>query len=182
MNTTAVDDDKIVNIDNDIINASYDLPDSPADAEKLKPETVIMDLPEVKDIPGQEHVHVIPLGELADTTISSADEEGAGILDFDEDEDEDEDDDLTTDSDANVSDEEKDLLDNAGTDIPDDQQRVEAELDNEDADGEPLNEGSSGSSNSGDDLDVPGAEADDADEEIGEEDEENNDYSLADTE
>jgi hypothetical protein len=35
---------------------------------------------------------------------------------------------------------------------------------------------------SGNDLDVPGSEDDDADEEIGEEDEENNSYSIRDPE
>ena len=40
-----------------------------------------MDLPEVKDIPGQEHIHVPLFGEFADTTISSDDEEGVGVLD-----------------------------------------------------------------------------------------------------
>ena len=54
-------------------------------------------------------------------------------------------------------------------------------LHNVDEDGDPLNEISIAYDNSGDDLDVPGAEDDDADEEIGEEDEENNGYSQADT-
>lgn len=57
-----------------------------------------------------------------------------------------------------------------------------SELDTTDDDGTPLNEESSGTDLSGEDLDIPGAEADDADEEIGEEDEENNGYSQADTE
>jgi len=52
-----------------------DLTDSPSDIERLKPEETIIDLPDVSDIPGQEHVHVPPIGELADTTISSDDEE-----------------------------------------------------------------------------------------------------------
>ncbi len=52
-----------------------DLTDSPSDQERLKPEITTIDLPDVSDIPGQEHVHVPPLGELADTTISSDDEE-----------------------------------------------------------------------------------------------------------
>ena len=183
MSNNAPDDDKIVNTDNDIINASQDLPDTPSDTEKMKPETVIMDMPEVKDIPGQENINVVPMGELADTTISSDDEEGKGILDYDEAGEEEEDDnDLTSDTSVNVSRQEKNLLDEAGTAIPDDQQLKQAELDSEDDDGEPLNEGNSGNSNSGQDLDVPGAEEDDENEEIGEEDEENNDYSLGDTE
>ncbi len=177
MNYNAEDDDNNLN-GNNAGNTSGDLPDSPEDAEKMKPETVIMDLPEVKDIPGQEHVHVMPMGELADTTISSDDEEGVGILDFDEEDDVD----LTADSSVNVSQQERDLLDEAGTAIPDDLQLKQAELDAEDDEGEPLNERSSSSTRSAADLDLPGAEVDDANEEIGEEDEENNDYSMGDTE
>ena len=52
-----------------------DLTDSPSDQERLQPEKTTIDLPDVSDIPGQEHVHVPPIGELADTTISSDDEE-----------------------------------------------------------------------------------------------------------
>lgn len=52
-----------------------DLKDSPSDEERLKPETGSIELPEVKDIPGQEQVRIPPLGELGDTTASSDDEE-----------------------------------------------------------------------------------------------------------
>ncbi len=52
-----------------------DLTDSPSDQERLKPEATTIALPDVDDIPGQENIHVPPLGELADTTVSSADEE-----------------------------------------------------------------------------------------------------------
>ena len=52
-----------------------DLTDSPSDQERLKPEITTIDLPDVSDIPGQENIHVPPLGELADVTISSDDEE-----------------------------------------------------------------------------------------------------------
>ena len=38
-------------------------------------------MPEVKDIPGQEHVHPPRMREMEDTTSSSAGEEGEGILD-----------------------------------------------------------------------------------------------------
>lgn len=68
-----------------------DLPDSPHDAERLKSEETTIDLPDVKDIPGQEFVHVAPLGELADTTISSADEEGDGLFNDAHDDDNDQD-------------------------------------------------------------------------------------------
>ena len=51
-------------------------------------------------------------------------------------------------------------------------------LDDVDEDGEALNESSDDLIHTGEDLDVPGSEADDANESIGEEDEENNYYSL----
>jgi hypothetical protein len=57
-----------------------------------------------------------------------------------------------------------------------------AQLDNTDADGDLLNEVSEESNLSGRDLDIPGSEDDDDLEDIGEEDEENNGYSEADTE
>ncbi|NCT75419.1 MAG: hypothetical protein GXC78_12850 [Chitinophagaceae bacterium] len=59
--------------------------------------------------------------------------------------------------------------------VKDDQNLQDARLDDRDADGELLNERTG---LSGRDLDVPGSEEDDADEDIGEEDEENNSYSL----
>jgi hypothetical protein len=61
----------------------------------------------------------------------------------------------------------------------DDEQLNTAAPDSTDDDGEKLNESSD---MSGRDLDVPGRENDDADEKIGEEDEENNSYSIRDPE
>ena len=120
-----------------------------------KKDKKTIDMPDVQDIPGQEHVRPPRLGELEDTTASSADEEGE------------EDDDLGfDDSDEREPGTEDDVLD-------------EAALDNTDEDGDPLNEESFGEDVSGDDLDVPGADEDDDDEGIGEEDEENNEYSLS---
>lgn len=58
-----------------------DIHDSARDEERLQPDEATIELPDVADIPGQEHVHVPPLGELADTTISSDDEEGSGLFD-----------------------------------------------------------------------------------------------------
>ncbi len=162
------------------IAGGQDLPDKPQDLEKMKPETAIIDLPDVKDIPGQEHVRPAPMGELSDTTISSDDEEGVGIFD-DEGE---EDDDLIIEGDDNVSNQEKKDLQHADKDMPtrDEMNLERAAMDNEDEDGEPLNEKGFGQSEdvSGDDLDVPGADADDANEEIGEEDDANNVYSASD--
>jgi hypothetical protein len=57
-------------------DAPDDLTDSSSDRERLREEITYIDLPEVKDIPGQENITVAPLGELADVTISSDDEEG----------------------------------------------------------------------------------------------------------
>lgn len=137
--------------------------------EPLPPsEDIIMDLPEVKDIPGQEHIHVPPAGELADTTASSADEEGEGLLD-DVNEEED---DLDLEGEDNVSDTERQLLDDAATIDPldEEEQNLRNALpDDTDDDGDPLNE---------DELDVPGAEDDDEEQEMGAEDEENNEFSV----
>ena len=57
-----------------------------------------------------------------------------------------------------------------------------SQLDNVDEDDDLLNENEITDDNSGEDLDIPGAEDDDENESIGEEDEENNGYSEADTE
>lgn len=61
-----------------------DLPDNPSDASRLESEETYIDLPDVKDIPGQEFVHAPPAGMMADTTISSDDEEGKNVFDRDE--------------------------------------------------------------------------------------------------
>lgn len=156
---------------------SADLKDSPRDAEKLRPEETTIDLPEVRDIPGQEHIHVPPLGELADTTISSDDEEGAGLLDDLNDPD---DTSIRTGTRGDVSLNERVALDRAGNfrGTTDEDQLRRASLDTTDFEGDPLNEASFGEEQTGSDLDIPNSEADDANEEIGEEDEENNSYSL----
>ncbi|WP_291911098.1 hypothetical protein [Chitinophaga sp. CB10] len=129
---------------------------------KKEPKVIKMDLPDVSDIPGQENFKVEKLGP---DTPSSADEEGEGVLDDDPDTD------LSDDS--NVSDTERRLLDEAANEDPayEDETRMhEAEVDQRDEDGDPLNEDES--------LDVPGSEADDEEEATGAEDEENNDYSI----
>lgn len=146
-----------------------DLHDSPQDEEKMRPEETEMDLPEVKDIPGQEHIHVPPLGELADTTPSSDDEEGIGVLDNADE----------TSDDTNVSGEEQQDLDtSANVTAGEDAENLrKAALDNRDDEGEELEEAGFGEDVSGGELDIPGAELDDANEDIGAEDEENNIYS-----
>ena len=153
--------------------ATSDLPESKRDKELLKPDEATLDLPEVKDIPGQEHVRPLPPGEMADTTISSADEEANKLLGPDED--------ILLDKELNVTSTERDLLQRSSESMAtlDDEQLNAAALDKTDDEGEKLNESSD---MSGNDLDVPGSEADDPDEKIGEEDEENNSYSLPDPE
>ncbi|HWB26877.1 MAG TPA: hypothetical protein VG738_15445 [Chitinophagaceae bacterium] len=140
-----------------------DLKDSPEDAKKLASETATLNLPDVFDIPGQEHIHVPRMAELSDTTISSSDEEGDTLFNEKDD--------------SDVSDEEKELLERTDESMstPEDEDVFNAELDKRDDDGELLNESID---TTGEDLDVPGSGEDDADEEIGEEDEENNNYSL----
>jgi hypothetical protein len=153
-----------------------DLPDSPHDAERLKAEETIIDLPDVKDIPGQEFVHTAPLGMLADTTISSADEEGEGLFDDDTDED----DEFIPGTEADVSEEEKIALQRANLDMPtdDDNRLLRASMDNTDFEGEDLNEGSFGKQHTGSDLDIPDAVDETRTDALGQGDEENDYYSL----
>lgn len=153
--------------------AISDLHESKRDKELLKPDEATLDLPDVKDIPGQEHVRPMPPGEMADTTISSADEEANELLDTDED--------ILVDKNVNVTQAERDLLQRSSESMAtlEDEQLNNADLDKTDEDGITLNERSD---RSGKDLDVPGSEDDDANEKIGEEDEENNSYSLRDHE
>jgi hypothetical protein len=154
-------------------NDSPDLAESKRDKELLKPDEGTLNLPDVKDIPGQEHVRPFLPGEMADTTMSSSDEEGNGLLDADED--------VGADKDANVSNTERELLQRSSESMAskEDEQWRESQLDKADDEGAALNEKVN---ISGSDLDVPGSEDDDANEKIGEEDEENNSYSLSDEE
>ena len=151
-----------------------DLPDSEADREKLQPEETTIDLPDVSDIPGQENVTVPPLGELADTTISSADEEGEGIF-----EEEDADVDLRMGTRADVgSDERRGLEDDEYMPTRDEDNLRNARMDNVDFQGEPLNERSFGEERSGKDLDIPGNTDETRTDAMGQGDEENKHYSL----
>ena len=147
--------------------------DSVHDRNELKKENVAVFIPDAHDIPGQETFTPLPLGEIADTTISSDDEEGYDIFEKNIDEE------INQDPDSNVSSSEKKDLRRSANDMPgDDENLRKAALDSTDADGMTLNEDSFDKNVTGSDLDVPGAELDDDEEMIGEEDEENNDYSL----
>ncbi|HJS53882.1 MAG TPA: hypothetical protein VJ765_05040 [Chitinophagaceae bacterium] len=150
-----------------------DLPETDNDKKQLQPDEATIGLPDVKDIPGQEHVRPFLPREMADTTNSSADEEGKDLLDTDED--------ILMDKETNVSSTERDLLQRSTESMStaDDEQLNYAGVDNTDEENEQLNEKSD---RSGKELDVPGSEDDDLNEKIGEEDEENNSYSFRDPE
>ena len=139
--------------------------------------TITMDMPEVKDIEGQENIRPPHIGEMMDTTISSADEEGEGLLDDLNKDDADYD---ALDDYSNVSESELSLL--SMTDRPlteEGKDRNKLALDKSDG-ADLLNERSDPSADMGGDLDILGVELDNEDEEIGEEDEENNSYSRPD--
>lgn len=139
----------------------------------MKQEPVIINLPDVEDIPGQENFIPMDNEKNVNTTIASADEEGDEIFENGADSL------INENSGSNVSEMEKRDLRKAANDMPgDDQALRRAALQSTDDDGTPLNEGSFDKDISADDLDVPGASQDDANEKIGEEDEENNEYSL----
>lgn len=153
---------------------SQDIHDSEKDTEKLRSDTGSINLPDARDIPGQEHVHVPPLGELADTTISSDDEEGVGIFEDDEEDETD----IVMGTEDDIPPDDKvalERMDNLDLTERDDRDLLRSRPDSRDNEGERLNERSDVSGN---DLDTSGIDEDDADENIGEEDEENNSYSL----
>ncbi len=139
-------------------------------------DIILMDMPEVKDIPGQENIRPPHIREMMDITISSADEEGEGLLD---DLNKEDDDDILTGEDSNVSAAEETLLAQADRPVTEEaKDRKKLSLDKTDGE-DSLNE-ESDPGDMGSDLDIPGTELDDKDEELGEEDEENNSYSRPD--
>ena len=155
-----------------------DLPDSPQDREKLRTEETIIDLPDVKDIPGQEFVNVPIIGEMADTTVASDDEEGVGVFDLDDSED------LTPGTEGDVRPDEREALrDTTYMPTRDEDRLRQATMDNVDFEGEPLNEESFGQGNmlSGADLDIDTGGEETRTDAMGQGDEENTLYSESDT-
>jgi hypothetical protein len=151
-----------------------DLPDSKEDQEKLQPEETFIDLPDVKDIPGQEFVNAPPVGSLGDKTISSADEEGANVFDRDDSEDL-----RRTGDGSDVGRNERETLERIDYMPTTDEDKLEnARMDNVDFQNEPLNERSFGEERSGRDLDVPGNTDETKTDSMGHGDEENKYYSL----
>jgi hypothetical protein len=151
-----------------------DLTDPERDRKKLRGDEAGFELPDVKDIPGQEFVHAPPLGAIADTTISSSDEEGEGLFEDDEEDETD----IVPGTEADISAEDKNILETADHYMPtrDEDRLKQAELDRTDADGEILNERSGDIS--GNDLDVEGDEDDKSKESTEDTDEENKYFSL----
>jgi hypothetical protein len=112
-----------------------DLPDSEEDNKKLQPEETVIDLPDVKDIPGQEFVHVPAMGELGDTTMASDDEEGKRVFDQDDTAP------VSTGSRADVNADERRALEQTDYMPTRDADNLEqSRMDNRDEDNEPLNE------------------------------------------
>ncbi|RYF97178.1 MAG: hypothetical protein EOO02_21105 [Chitinophagaceae bacterium] len=151
-----------------------DLGDSKRDQKKLESDSITMDMPEVKDIPGQENIKVPRMQEMEDVTASSADEEAEDLLKEINTEDETE-----IDKNSNVTEQEKSFL-RKGAGHPRTEENndiAKMSLDSTDDDGDELNEGNLREDKFGEDHDVPGADMDDDNEDIGEEDEENNQYS-----
>ncbi len=125
-----------------------DLPDSEKDKLHLQPEETIIELPDVEDIPGQEHIKVPVFNEFVDTTIASDGEEGVAVFDQGKIE-------------TNVSGLERKLLQKSATQTPGDEEEKDARmicLDKNDNEGAPLNEGNLLTDRFGEDLDLPAAE------------------------
>jgi hypothetical protein len=155
-------------------SAPNDLPDSKQDQEKLQPEETFIDLPDVKDIPGQEFVNTPPPGALGDTTIASEDEEGTNVFDRTDDEDL-----RRTGNESDVSRNERKALEQIDYMPTTDEDNLQnARMDNVDFQNEPLNERSFGEERTGRDLDVPGNTDETRMSSMGQGDEENKYYSL----
>ena len=136
-----------------------DVHDAEKDILNMREDETTIDLPDVKDIPGQEHVTAPNFTEFADTTISSADEEGDGLFDDNE---------LAGDDDGDVTPTERSLLHKSAVQSPNDEDELDVEemsLDSADDDGEPLNESNLAEDRFGEDLDMP--ESEEMDDEAG---------------
>lgn len=148
-----------------------DLPDSNQDQQKLSSEESFIDLPDVKDIPGQEFVNAPPVGSLGDTTISSDDEEGTSVFGSGRE--------TERGTDFNVSRDERAALEDTEYMPSSDENNLRrARMDSTDFQNEPLNERGFGEETSGEDLDLPVSNDYNNEVNPGEEDEENDNFSL----
>ena len=131
-----------------VMKNNPDLPDSENDKLHLLPEETMIELPDVEDIPGQEHIKVPLFEEFADTTIASDDEEGVGIFD-------------QMNEPPDVSKTERMLLQKSASETPGEESEKDISiisLDRNDQEGAPLNEGNLLTDRFGKDLDLPEAE------------------------
>ncbi|MBC7851567.1 MAG: hypothetical protein H7Y31_17615 [Chitinophagaceae bacterium] len=144
-------------------------------------ETTI-DMPEVSDIPGQEHIKSAGVpGAMADTTISSDDEEGIvngkDILSAPQDDELE----IVMGTEADVTAEDIQVLGakDQDMDMGDDELMSNEGLDDTDMEGDLLNEAAVNVGSTGEDLDIPDSEGQTEDDDaMGREDEENDYYSL----
>src|SRR5689334_7163366 len=125
--------------------------------QKSDNKEITIDMPEVKDIPGQEHVRPPRMREMEDVTPSSAGEEGEGILD-----DLNKDELDIDDTNSNVTEMEKKLLKEADRPVSAETKDVRAIVPDKTDGEEKLNEGGQ-AFDMGEDLDIPGGELDDED-------------------
>ena len=138
---------------------NLDLQDSEKDKKEMQQEETIIDLPDVEDIPGQEHIKVPQFKEFADDTIASDGEEGNGLFNNLEDEE------------SNVTSEERTLLRKSATQSLNDEEENDINqmaLDAKDNEGVVLNEGNLKTDRFGEDLDLPEAEEVDEEDYTGE--------------
>lgn len=146
--------------------------------EKLAQDNeAYIEIPDVSDIPGQENIlnAGVPAA-MSDTTISSDDEEG--IRDGKDILAEDDNVDIVMGTEADVTEEDLLILGDADQDMDmneDELVRKEG-LDDTDLDGDPLNEAAVDETSTGEDLDMPEEESNDARKDV--DDEENDYYSL----
>jgi hypothetical protein len=153
-----------------------DITDPERDRDRLKTDNTSIELPDVKDIPGQEFVHAPPMGAFADTTASSADEEGESVFEDDEEDETD----IVLGTEADITAEDKIILETAEDYMPtqDEEKLQQATMDHTDVQGEELNEQSFGENRTGSDLDIPNNTDETRTTSMGQGDEENKYYSL----
>jgi len=139
-----------------------------------------IELPDVKDIPGQENIVSAGIpAEMSDETIASDDEEG--IIEGKDIFEEDDDTKMVMGTDADITADDLTLLGDPDQDqdMNEDELIRKEGLDDTDADGDLLNEATSNEDSTGDDLDIPDADNSEPDSDaMGQGDEENNYYSL----
>lgn len=131
-------------------SSNLDLQDSENDKKHMQQEETIIELPDVEDIPGQEHIKVPHFKEFADETIASDGEEGNGLFNDD-----------LEDEESNVTDVERTLLRKSATQTLNDEEENDVKgmaLDSKDNEGAVLNEGNLKTDRFGEDLDLPESE------------------------